>query len=114
MSRIYVVFGSNDDGETLVPVGRYEATDHDAAKKLARDSGHEAYGSCPEGNWSFGKLAVKEIIDFEPIELFPAGEQLTVEDAVDAAVAEARVALGTRESDLGIPDDEIKPGDEDE
>lgn len=90
--RPYVVFGSNDDGKTLVPLGEFEAADHDAAKKLARDAhgSFASYGTCPVGNWSFGKLKVKEVVDIEEMQLpFPEGHQLTVQDAI----AEARDAL---------------------
>lgn len=83
MSRTYIVFGSNDGGQTLAPVGTYEAADHDTARKMARDSGHEAYGSCPVGNWSFGKLSERVIVDIEEIPLpLPDAKQLTVHDAL--------------------------------
>lgn len=80
--RRYIVFGSNDGGETLSPVGVYEAADHDAAKKAARESGHVAYGTCPEGNWSFGKISVKEIVEVEELEL-PIPGQMTVTEVIE-------------------------------
>lgn len=90
--RSYLVFGSNDGGKTLEPVGEYEAQDHESAKKKARSSGHKSYGTCPTGNWSFGNLSVREIVDVEEAKL-PIPGQLTVDEVLDEAVAEAREAL---------------------
>lgn len=102
--RNYLVFGSNDGGETLTLIGEFEAADHDAAKKLARDSGHEAYGSCPSGNWSFAKVNVREVVEVEPLDM-PVPGQMTVdevlEEAKDDAIAEAREVLDSRRE----PDD---------
>jgi hypothetical protein len=98
MNREYLVFGSNDDGKTLSPIGLFEASDHDAAKKKAREhASFTAYGSTPAGNWSFGKLMVREIVDIEQMELpFSVGQQMTATDVIDEIErekAEARAAI---------------------
>lgn len=81
--RPYVVFGSTNGGGSLQPLGIFEAPDHDAARKLAHRDEFSWYGSVPVGNWEFGELKAKTVIEIEDVELpFPDKKQLTVEDAL--------------------------------
>lgn len=90
--RKYIVFGSNDEGKTLAPIGVFEASDHDAAKKMAYSEDFKDYASVPEGNWTFGEVTSTVILDVKPIQL-PIPGQMTVEEVLEAAKADAREAI---------------------
>lgn len=113
--RKYIVFGSNDEGKTLAPIGVFEASDHDAAKKLAYSDEYKDYASVPEGNWTFGEVTSTVILDVKPIQL-PIPGQMTVEEVLEAAKADAREAIGdAAEPDEGAPpfdNGEKRPADD--
>jgi hypothetical protein len=122
--RDYLVFGSNDNGETLVPLGAVTAPDHDSAKKKAREAverdkdqpQYETYGTCPVGNWSFSKLTSRTIVDVEDIDMPLKGipGQMTVEEVLDVSrqerLEEAREALATAHET--VAETELKPGED--
>lgn len=86
MSRKYVVFGSNDGGKTLVPLGIVDAKTHEVAKLRAEelDPAYESYGSATARNFSFQEKRTKTIVAWVDI---PMG-QLTFDDLEDEVPAE--------------------------
>lgn len=99
--RTYLVFGSNDQGRTFVPIGEFEAADHEGAQRLAAKDEYsfEAFGSTPANNWTFGKVSSRVVYDYEELTM-PGGveddqgfQPLPDQDERAEKLAEARGAL---------------------
>lgn len=109
MNRKYVVFGSNDDGQTLVPLGIVEARTHTVAKALAKELNgtYATYGSATARNWSFQKEMTKTItawvdvpmgqLRFDDIE--PEPEPEDEKDEKDSLIAQAKDAIKGTDDD---------------